>query len=239
VQISAANTPLSHSLQQTALKAGAPAARAASNDRNNPDLNTKEQNKPHELTEEERRQVSKLQQRDREVRAHEAAHLAASGGLARGGASFTFQTGPDGRSYAVGGEVSIDTSPVAGDPQATIQKAQTIRAAALAPAQPSGADMGVAAAAGKLEASARAELAAQKTEERQAEIEHSAKIESEEGTEKAAQENAKEEIEAPANASQPTNTGLQKTATEASHYQDTINQQAPSEQIGQLLNLTA
>ncbi len=48
--------------------------------------------------------------RDREVRAHEMAHLAAAGGLASSGATFTYQHGPDGVSYAIGGEVKIDTS---------------------------------------------------------------------------------------------------------------------------------
>ncbi len=111
------------------------------------------------LTEEERKQVQELQRRDREVRAHEQAHLAAAGGHALGGASYSYQAGPDGRRYAVGGEVSIDTSPVRDDPRATIAKAQTIRAAALAPADPSGADRAVAAAAAKMEADAQRELA--------------------------------------------------------------------------------
>lgn len=112
------------------------------------------------LTDEERAIVAELQQTDREVRAHEQAHLAAAGGLARG-VSFTFVTGPDGKQYAVGGEVSIDTSPVSGDPQATIQKAQQIRAAANAPANPSGQDRAVAAQASAMEQAARQELAAE------------------------------------------------------------------------------
>ena len=69
------------------------------------------------------------------------------------------EKGPDGKNYAVGGEVSIDVSRVNGDPQATLAKARTIRAAALAPAQPSSQDFAVAAKAGQLEAEARAELA--------------------------------------------------------------------------------
>ena len=81
------------------------------------------------------------------MRAHEHAHLAAAGGFAQGGPSYTYQVGPDGRRYAVGGEVPIDISEVPGNPRATIQKAMTIRRAALAPAQPSGADRAVAARA--------------------------------------------------------------------------------------------
>ena len=65
--------------------------------------------RPGELTDEEEQIVKELKARDAEVRAHEAAHIAASGGLA-GAPSYTFQDGPDGKRYAVGGEVSIDTS---------------------------------------------------------------------------------------------------------------------------------
>lgn len=112
-----------------------------------------------ELTEEQQQEVRELKQRDAEVRRHEQAHKAAAGAHANGGPTFEYQTGPDGKRYAVGGEVSIDTSPVAGDPQATIAKMQQIRRAALAPAQPSGQDRAVAAQAQSAEQTARAELA--------------------------------------------------------------------------------
>lgn len=95
--------------------------------------------------------------RDREVRAHEAAH-ANVGGIYAGAPSYQYQRGPDGRNYAVGGEVSIDTSPVPGDPQATIAKAQVVRRAALAPAQPSLQDRAVASEALAMEQQARREL---------------------------------------------------------------------------------
>lgn len=112
----------------------------------------------HELTDADRRQIAQLQKIDREVRAHEAAHIAAAGGLARGGASFSYTQGPDGKRYAVSGEVSIDTSPVRDNPEATLLKAQRIQAAALAPAQPSSADRAIAASAASMAAMARAEL---------------------------------------------------------------------------------
>lgn len=115
-------------------------------------------NTADELSDEERQQVSQLQQQDVEVKAHEAAHLAAAGGLVRGGASYEYQTGPDGKAYAVGGEVSIDTSSIEGDPEATIAKAQQVRNAALAPASPSSQDYKVAAKASQMEAQARQEL---------------------------------------------------------------------------------
>jgi hypothetical protein len=104
--------------------------------------------------------IQELQARDREVRNHEAAHAAVGGGHAAS-PTYSYQKGPDGRSYAVGGEVQIDTSKVAGDPQATLQKAETIRAAALAPAQPSSADRAIAAKAAVMATEARAELASE------------------------------------------------------------------------------
>ncbi len=116
------------------------------------------------LTEEERQEVSKLKERDREVRSHEQAHKAAAGAHALGRPTFQFTTGPDGKRYAVGGEVSIDTGEVAGDPRATIQKMQQIRQAALAPGNPSTQDHAVAARAQAAEKRARAELAQQREE---------------------------------------------------------------------------
>lgn len=110
------------------------------------------------LSESDRRILQSLRNRDRQVRSHEQAHLAAAGGLAKGGPSFTFATGPDGRRYATGGEVQIDTSPVPNDPQATIRKAQQVRRAAQAPADPSSQDRRVAAQATVMERQARAEL---------------------------------------------------------------------------------
>lgn len=102
--------------------------------------------------------LRKLKARDREVRAHEQAHQAVGGAYA-GAVSYTYQRGPDGAQYAVGGEVSIDVAPVAGDPQATIDKMRTVRAAALAPAEPSGQDRAVAAQAMQLMLQAQTELA--------------------------------------------------------------------------------
>jgi len=118
-----------------------------------------------ELSADDERTVARLRETDRAVRQHEQAHIAAGAGLVTGGPSFTYTTGPDGKRYAVGGEVSIDTSP-ARSPEATIAKARQIRAAALAPADPSGQDRRVAVAAARMEAEARAEgLAGDKQKE--------------------------------------------------------------------------
>ncbi len=90
--------------------------------------------------------IDRLQKVDQEVHDHELAHLAAAGGYAGSGASYQYQTGPDGRKYAVGGEVQIDTSS-GRTPRDTIAKMETVRRAALAPASPSGQDQLVAAQA--------------------------------------------------------------------------------------------
>ncbi|MEM1030793.1 MAG: putative metalloprotease CJM1_0395 family protein [Myxococcota bacterium] len=111
------------------------------------------------LTEEQKRQVAELQARDREVRAHEMAHKAAAAGLRASGPSYSYQTGPDGRRYAVGGQVNIDTSP-GRTPEETIRKAEQIIRAARAPAQPSAQDQAVAAQAAAMAAQARAERGA-------------------------------------------------------------------------------
>lgn len=118
-----------------------------------------------QLTEEERQEVSKLKARDREVRSHEQSHLAAAGAHALGRPTFQFTTGPDGKRYAVGGEVGIDTGEVTGDPRATIQKMQQVRRAALAPGNPSAQDRAVAARAQAAERRAQAELAEQREEQ--------------------------------------------------------------------------
>lgn len=106
----------------------------------------------------ERRQIDALKARNAEVKAHERAHLNAASGIAVSGASYSYQTGPDGNRYAIGGEINIDTSPVAGDPEATMRKAELIRRAALAPAQPSSQDYSVAARAALMAIEARIEL---------------------------------------------------------------------------------
>ncbi len=109
------------------------------------------------LSPEELKQLTELKARDREVRAHEAAHQAVGGQYA-GAISYTFQRGPDGAQYAVGGEVPIDVSPVPGDPQATIEKMRVVRAAAMAPAEPSGQDRAVAAEAMQVMLKAQSEV---------------------------------------------------------------------------------
>jgi len=107
----------------------------------------------------EQQEIKDLQQRDREVRSHELAH-ASVGGAATGSPSYSFQVGPDGKKYAVEGEVSVDLSAVKGNPRATIAKMQKVYNAALAPANPSIQDTRVANSAAQLIAQAQSELLA-------------------------------------------------------------------------------
>ena len=131
---------------------------------NSEDQKAQEKKAEREQSRQEATVVRQLQARDREVRAHEAAHIAAGGSLVRGGPSYTLQRGPDGRSYAIGGEVTLDVSK-ASDPESTLRKSEQIRSAALAPAQPSPQDIRVAANASQMAARARIDIAIQRREE--------------------------------------------------------------------------
>lgn len=103
-------------------------------------------------------ELSRLKARDREVRAHETAHQA-TGGQYASAPTYEYERGPDGVQYAVGGEVQIDIAPVEWNPQATIEKMRVVRAAALAPAEPSGQDRAVAAEATQIMLRAQVDLA--------------------------------------------------------------------------------
>ncbi|RPH96594.1 hypothetical protein EHM69_00720 [candidate division KSB1 bacterium] len=121
------------------------------------------------LTEEEKREVAKLQARDREVRAHEQAHLAAAGGMAVGGAHYEYEKGPDGKSYAVGGEVQIAVKS-GGTPEEQIRNAEQAARAAMAPANPSAQDRASAAEARAIAAKARAEAMKESSESGQTQV---------------------------------------------------------------------
>jgi hypothetical protein len=101
--------------------------------------------------------IRQLSQRDSVVRAHEQAHSSVGGQYA-GSAQYSYQRGPDGVSYAVGGEVPIDVGAISGDPRATLEKMQIVQRAALAPADPSTQDRRVAALASQQANQARAEI---------------------------------------------------------------------------------
>lgn len=129
----------------------------------------KDASKSVQLTEAEQQTVDQLKARDSEVRDHEQAH-ARVGGAYASEPSYSYQVGPDGKRYAVGGEVQIDVSPVTDDPAATIAKMDVVKAAALAPAEPSSADRQVASLADVQRAQAMADLTAQRQAERRGEV---------------------------------------------------------------------
>ncbi len=98
------------------------------------------------LTPEERAVVRDLQARDLEVRIHEAQHFRAAGGIASGGPQYIQVQGPDGRYYAVGGSVNIQSSATS-DPAKQKRDSQAFINAALAPADLSAQDLASARSA--------------------------------------------------------------------------------------------
>lgn len=147
----------------TAVEPPQPEARQPSSSSSEPVSESSGSSSETELSDEQQKQVRELRRTDQEVRAHEQAHLAAAGQYARG-ISYEFTQGPDGRQYATGGSVNLDTSG-AEDPEETVQKMEQVRAAAMAPAQPSAQDMQIAAEAAQKLAQARAEMAQEQRDE--------------------------------------------------------------------------
>jgi len=141
--------------QATAPQAGPEASKRSAEARGPP--RAREGDAANRPDPQDQRRIRELQTRDREVRSHEAAHLATAGPYAEGGAQLQFRQGPDNRFYAVGGEVQLDTSRPE-DPEKALDKAETLTRAALAPAEPSSQDLRVAAQARAMAAEARAEL---------------------------------------------------------------------------------
>ena len=172
------NTISNHSISPSIIRKPQPTAQTAtpqsSDDNKKTEQNNTKSLTPHDsqsssqnatatlLTDVEKEIVQELKVRDREVRAHEQAHKNAAGPYAKG-ISYHYERGPDGVSYAVSGEVKIDTSEIPGDPQATLEKAQQLIAAALAPAEPSQQDYAVAAEARQMAAIAKSELSQAET----------------------------------------------------------------------------
>lgn len=118
---------------------------------------SQKRSRPNELSEDEKRVVKELASRDAEVKAHEAAHQASGSGMT-GAASYTHQRGPDGKMYAIGGEVSIST-PAASSPEEAIKIARQVATSAMAAGNPSPQDFAVAASARMMEIKAQQELA--------------------------------------------------------------------------------
>lgn len=162
--------PSAQSLQPLALSEAATSSYSADRAVNSTEARVSSASSPEESKQEKQQEkqndevVRELKARDREVRQHEMAHQTA-GGQYTGSATYTYQRGPDGVLYAVGGEVSIDASPIPDDPEATLEKAQVVERAALAPAEPSPQDLKVAAEARAMGTQARSDLLRQELEE--------------------------------------------------------------------------
>ena len=107
--------------------------------------------------------IQQLKRIEQKVIAHELAHKSVGGELA-GSIRYKYKTGPDGKRYIVGGEVPIQVKK-GKTPEETIKISQKIKAAALAPADPSPQDLRVASRATALEMQARAELYKKQLEE--------------------------------------------------------------------------
>jgi len=119
-----------------------------------------ENDDPRQLSAGAQQKLMELEKRDREVKIREA-ERAALGGRYSGAPKLSYVIGPDGKCYVVESKVNVDMGVVAGDPEATIKKAEVIRSAALATAQPSPQDRNIAAQAAHMKLKAQAQLLAE------------------------------------------------------------------------------
>ena len=115
-----------------------------------------------ELSPGEKAEVTRLRQRDQQVRQEEEAHAAVAGNLS-GPIQYVYQTGPDGRAYAVGGSVPIRTSAVGGGPEQIARAGAKLAAAAHAATNPSAADLRVAREAYRLAAQGQQDTQAKRS----------------------------------------------------------------------------
>ncbi len=90
------------------------------------------------------RVLDKFKKVDMDVRSHEQTH--ATIGITTTPISYNYQKGPDGKMYAVGGSVRLDTS-IPKDPKMAMEKLDRIKDAVTGVDKPSGADMAISTAA--------------------------------------------------------------------------------------------
>ncbi|WP_457600018.1 putative metalloprotease CJM1_0395 family protein [Hydrogenivirga sp.] len=100
---------------------------------------------------------------EQKVKAHELAHKSVGGELA-GPVRYRYTKGPDGKLYITGGEVPLYLRE-GRTPEETIEIAQKVKRAALAPMNPSPQDRAIAAKATATEMRARMEMLTRKDEE--------------------------------------------------------------------------
>ena len=132
-------------------------------------------NTEEELTQQEKQEVSELKMTDSEVRAHENAHKAAAAGLTTSAPNYEYETGPDGKKYAVAGDVNVSYKH-SDDPEVNLRNAQQLKASALAPADPSSQDRKVAAQADREIAQARQDILEEQRQMSEEEEESSSNI---------------------------------------------------------------
>ena len=113
-------------------------------------------------------EIKQLMQTDKEIRTHEQAHKAVGGSFA-GPLSYEYATGPDGKPYAVAGEVPIH-APQVEEKEEMLTILEKVRQAALAPAQPSPQDLRVAANASAQIQQLRGEVRQEETADVEEEI---------------------------------------------------------------------
>lgn len=118
-----------------------------------------------DLSPEQLQQLRELERQDQQVRTRDMAFIAAAGGAA-GSYSVEYETGPDGRRYAVGADIKLDTSDGA-TPEQTLAKARALRAATMSARGESSTDASAAAKAVRMEAEAHAEIEREREAERQ------------------------------------------------------------------------
>lgn len=106
-------------------------------------LNAEQNKSEDELTQKEQQELTQLKTTDAEVKRHENAHKAMAAGLQTSGPNYEYEVGPDGKKYAVAGDVNISYQK-SSDPKVNLKNAQKLKAAALAPADPSAQDRSVA-----------------------------------------------------------------------------------------------
>ena len=115
------------------------------------------------LSDKEKQELQELKSRDIEVKKHERTHQRV-GSPYTSAPSYEYETGPDGKKYAVAGSVNIDSSD-ADTPEKTAEKMRIIIKAAKAPAQPSSKDLSVAADASRRLNEANAKVQKEKQEQ--------------------------------------------------------------------------
>lgn len=107
------------------------------------------------ITVQEKEKINDLKKREQEVITHENAHKQTGGQYAQS-PNYTYTTGPDGKKYITDGSVNISLSEES-TPDETIAKMEQVRSAALAPSEPSSADLKVANEAAQIAKKAQAE----------------------------------------------------------------------------------